>query len=378
MNRIIGLAILVLTLAGCSIEDKEKEKTTSHRTPAIQFETTPEGLQYGFTKAQPGFYKIYFRFPSHIPNISVYLENGQQYAANPNMNHGILIPQGMTFKIIYPHSNTEYGEQLYSTLKSPKDLIVDREIKLQESTTFEVGRVYFTPEGQIITMGHDLKILADEIYSDQQVVSALIKNKKDRIHLRLAPENFKHDHENFELIHGGNIEIYAKSAVGQFSFNISGSDGANGAAGINGQRDSKLDGTPGIPGMAMGALGDHHCTPGKSGTSGTKGHNGTDGGDGAPGGDSASFTLQILTPNESYFFIHRKAGMGGKKGLKGIGGPGGYAGKASQSMRCGGAAGGQRNGDPGDDGKDGNDGKNGQLNDLNIGLKQRYFSVLAN
>ncbi len=47
-----------------------------------------------------------------------------------------------------------------------------------------------------------------------------------------------------------------------------------------------------------------------------KGHNGTDGGDGAPGGDSATFTLQILTPNEAYFFIHQKVGIGGNKDSK--------------------------------------------------------------
>lgn len=374
LNLILA-SFLTLGLSACSIEDAESENEyIPQEVKKLDYTSTPQGLKYAFEKAQAGFYKLYFKFPQNLSEISLQLADGQSFLINRKTMGGVLVPHSSLFKIIFPSKKTDLEDETYQQYSTPKDLIVDHAIILTENTTYDVQRVYFTPEGSITTMAYDLKILADEIYSDATIVSALVKNKKDRTHIQIAPSDFLNQTADPRLISGGQVKIYAQIAYGELSISLNGVHGAQGRNGKSGVADKTLDGLPATSGQLIGS---NHvgktCKHGRNGTDGKAGHNGEDGRDGVQGGDSAMLAIDILYPDQAFFFISQTPGIGGKKGFGGKGGPGGKRGKSASGICSG--AGGSKDGAPGADGKDGLDATDGKINEVTLGLKRKNYSI---
>lgn len=364
-------------LTACSIEDVDsKPEAPIQQVKKLDYSSTPQGLKYAFEKAQAGFYKIYFKFPRNISEVSLELPDGQHFLINRQTTGGVLIPHSSSFKIIFPSRTADLNEESIQQYFAPKDLIVDRPLILTENTVYDVQRVYFTPEGSITTMAYDLKILADEIYSEASVISALVKNNKSRAHIQIAPSDFYNQDNEDRMISGGQVKIYAQIAYGEFSINLNGIHGGQGTAGKNGVEDKALDGLAGTSGQMIGS---NHvgktCKHGRKGTDGKPGHDGENGGDGIRGGNSAALALDILYPDQAFFFISQQPGLGGKKGLAGKGGPGGKRGKSPSSGVCSGS-GGDKDGARGNDGQDGVDGENGQTNEITLGLHRKNYSII--
>lgn len=284
----------------------------------------------------PHRYSAVVSWPVGFENIVISLNKKQIFSTqDKNLNKYEIGLHDNTEYVFRIEGQRENDQQLVLvdewSVKTPKDFVlIESEVKANFDKTSELNiqahRVFIphTEGGEttFITSGRPVIINADELISDDGVISTFPKDQ-------IAPAN-THGRD------GGLITIKATQAKGNLSFVLRGEDGGDGLNGENytDQAAKGVDGTAADYTFRCTGQNEQVCTcdprtadreNGKPGLKGAPARNGTDGG---RGGNSGYIKIEVAEKSTGFNLdifnqVAGKAGVPGRAGQPQKGGLGG-------------------------------------------------------
>lgn len=384
------VSVVGLSVAGCSFkkdggptpeaaaaEELIKTIETKKQQQAFEGKLTKENVSVRFEETDTiGFYEMIISWPSAIATMVITIDGGTPEIRG--QGHGGIfkksVGSGNTHKIELMSYDT-LGSPISSLamiVQVPKDLEVSKTSQLSGSAVFEVNRVFFRDNAQIITNGFDLTIKAKKIFVDNlEITSSRIPANRAHI-ITTYPNTLA---EGQTQLSGSKIQITADQAIGTLAVALIGYNGPDGENGADAPPPAPgtLDGANGQPGQersrrqpCMRFNMDVPCEPevvvcgvaATNGSDGKPGLNGSPGADGWNGGNTGDLDINIKNSSEFKLEVAQKVGIAGKGGLGGKGTSGGKGGAGGHKTAYCGAGASGKDGAPGVKGADG---KNGQL-----------------
>jgi hypothetical protein len=248
MKYQFGLSILVLAMFVSCVKVKKKDDVEADHKPSgqtlpplVQSVTALSVLNLKIKyqgQPSPNQYAAEISWPI-APVKCMYRIIGDKNTSSETTENSIIINElsgGVEQKIIFEQYEVDTQKRLASfdvILLPPEDLVFDGVVNLVENTEKKVERLFLTASAQVYTNQFNLKIMANNIYSE---FGAIISN---------FPDGAVGDMELHGLS-GGKIEISSDSAIGNLLVILNAQRGGQGKWGWPGS-DSTATGPACLP-----------------------------------------------------------------------------------------------------------------------------------
>lgn len=327
---------------------------------------------------KPKVYQVSFSWPKFSNGLAFRIRQGSNQSPilldQNSFSHSVDHNQQINYTFELVDSNKKIVRTTTKTVRVPIDLVIDENHKgLTEDLDISVQRLYLN-EFPLITNGHNLKISAAAIYSENGTIKSFVERPKN-------PE------PDTKGKFSGNIEITSKTLLGSINIEMISGIGSYGKDGLEHTERAKQGASAAFPFIDCTSRRDYYPEPRKPGqipyadfckcgqevkaTPGLNGLNGISGSDGADGGDTGNVKIyveQVLNNSTSkeenlisptkFVKVTHSPGNGGQGGKGSKGQLGGLGGAAYTHNECKSPAG--PNGSGGLDASNGKNGKPGR------------------
>lgn len=301
------LIFMAWIVAGCSVELQDMAKSRSQSvesSPSVLFPLSGPHFRI-LVGEKPNEYSVQIDPPADSTGVLRETADGQNAFRLQSAIDGALKP-GLTY--IYRFLGSQ-ADPVIVTL--PIDLVVTGSLKgLSADQRFR--RVFFLEGSELLTLGQDLRLLAEEI---QLAPNSSVKSFHSSD--RPAP--------GAPAKSGGKIEITASRMIGSLTIDLSGQAGADGSTGPA-YREPAAKGADAVVGFTLGRRVSD-CQELKWGSRGSDGLMGLLGLPGGNGGTGGTAILLIRDMSEADVRFSAEGGLGGRGGLGGPGQSGGAPGQ---------------------------------------------------
>ncbi|MBL7557610.1 MAG: hypothetical protein JNM24_17405 [Bdellovibrionaceae bacterium] len=381
INYLLCLSFLIFSIS-CTNPDFQSAGDTQKEQVEILNTTNDEFANLIASRVdptdKPKIYQVSFSWPKFSNGLAFRIRQGSNQSPilvdQSSFSHSVDHNQQINYTFELVDSTKKIIRTTTKSVRVPIDLVIDENFKgLTEDLDISIQRLYLS-EHPLITNGHNLKITASSIFSENGKIKSFSK----------PPKNSE---SNSKGKFSGNIEINAKTLLGSLSIDMISGNGGPGKNGADYTERAKSGANAGYPFIDCTSRRDYYPEPRKPGqipnanfckcgqevkaTPGINGLDGMNGSDGTDGGDIGNVKVHIeqvlnnstskeesLISPSNFVKVTLFPGTGGKGGKGSKGQLGGLGGAAFVHNECKSSAG--PDGSNGSDGINGNDGKQGK------------------